>query len=254
MPAVRPQWYDRFLDRQWHIEWDIVEGTPIALIPVLQINAKDVPEFPFPPGKDLLQLLWYPLVSDAPPLRGVPKVFWRNIESIVHPLADMPLSPHADPRFVPYPCVLNFERVIEYPDSDSLTSEQYARLNAWLDSQEIVFEDDRYQEKETIYQFELSVCPGNKLGGYMAWIQDPEWRTCDRCGRPMEHLLTLTDMEVNGGTWQRWLPLEDRKLWDDLREHKAISNAPGWRLGGGGMFYQVCRHCADWPVKVVYQR
>jgi hypothetical protein len=163
----------------------------------------------------------------------------------------MPLLSYADTIYVPHPCTLTFERVTEYPDIEDLSEEQFNRFKVWFETKDI--ECDEYAEDEcasSMYQFELSVCPGNKLGGYVAWIQRIEWQMCDRCGQQMEHLFTLTDMEVDGGTWPRWLPLEDRELWEQYN----LSNAPGWSLGGGNMYYLVCRHCRDWPVKVVYQR
>jgi hypothetical protein len=247
----RPKRYDEFHERLGIPE--IPDGMLIPFAPVLQINAIDVPEFPFPLGKDLLQLLWYPQDTDDPPYQCVPRVLWRNSQTVVHPLAVMPSSPHANPHLIPKPCTLTFERVMEYPDSDEFTSEQLARLDAWIDREKVppLHEDDDI--KETLYQFELSTCPGNKLGGYAAWIQNAQWKTCESCGRQMEHLLTLTDMDVDGGTWQRWLALEDRELWQAGYQHE-LANAPDWWLGGGSMYYFVCRQCADWPVKPVYQR
>jgi hypothetical protein len=247
MPSRRPDWYDN----SKYFTWDIPDATLIAFVPVLQINARDVPDFSFPPGKDLLQLLWYPLNSDE---RRISRVFWRNSHEVTHPLAQMPASPHASERFISTPCILTFERVVEYPDSDELTSEQCARIDAWIDRENILPIDPLDDIKETLYEFELSVCPGNKLGGYVAWIQYAEWKTCDNCGRQMEHLLTLTDMDVDGGTWVRWLAVEDRDLWINGGNQRMLANAPDWGLGGGSMYYLVCRYCADWPVKVVYQR
>jgi site-specific recombinase XerD len=35
------------------------------------------------------------------------------------------------------------------------------------------------------------VAPGIKTGGYPGWIQAPNWRDCDGCGKRMDHLLTI---------------------------------------------------------------
>jgi hypothetical protein len=254
IPSEIPDWYPGFEYGEW--KWDFPDGTPIALVPVLQINAADVPDFSFPPGKDLFQLLWYPLDTEEAPYHCTPRVFWRDSQAITHPLAAMPPSLYASPHYIPKPCTLTFERTIDYPDVLELSEAQIARWDAWIEPQTFVFEDDprQYQSKRTLYQFELSVCPSNKLGGHVNWIQFPEWPACDTCGRQMEHLLSLTDCEVDGGSWPRWLPLEDRELWKDPWKHAEIVNAPDWYLGGGSMYYFVCRHCADWPVKPVYQR
>jgi hypothetical protein len=254
MPSEKPTWYPDSEYGDW--QWNFPDGTPITLVPAIQINAKDVPEFPFPPGKDLLQILWQPLDVDQPPYHCVPRVFWRDSRAIKHPLTSMPPSPYANPGYVPKPCTLTFERVMEYPDVFELDPDLVERVNAWIEPQTVVFEDDPcdYLSKETLFQYELSVCPSNKLGGHVNWIQDPQWPTCDVCGRRMEHLLTLTDMDVDGGSWPRWLPMEDRQLWKDPWKHAEIVNAPDWYLGGGSMYYLVCRHCDDWPVKPVFQR
>jgi hypothetical protein len=39
---------------------------PAALVPVLQLYARDIPELPFPGQTDLLQLLWCPNWHDEP--------------------------------------------------------------------------------------------------------------------------------------------------------------------------------------------
>lgn len=230
----------------------VPNGTPIALVPVLQLNARDVPDFPFPPDKDLMQLLWCPLRSDEPPFFCIPRVFWRNRVSITHPLVLIPPSPHADDYLVPKLCMLTFEHVMEYPDIEDLSEEQFNRFKAWFDTKDI--ECDEYAEDEcasSMYQFELSVCPSNKLGGYVDWIQREEWQFCDCCGQRMEHLLTLTDSEIGA---DRWLPLEDRELCKDISSYRELYNPPDWSLGGGSMYYFVCHNCEDWPVKAVYQR
>ncbi|HEX2907391.1 MAG TPA: DUF1963 domain-containing protein [Phototrophicaceae bacterium] len=196
MPSKRPEWWSGIRG-----EWELLDGTPIPLVPVLQINARDVPDFPFPPGQDLMQLLWYPLDGDEPPYFCIPRVFWRNSTTITKSLTIMPLSPYADTIYVPHPCTLTFERVIEYPHIEDLSEEQFNRFKGWFETKNI--ECDEYAEDEcasSMYQFELSVCPGSKLGGYVAWIQRIEWQTCGSCGQQMEHLLSLTDIELDGGT------------------------------------------------------
>jgi hypothetical protein len=147
MPSRRPDWYDNLKS----FTWDIPDGTPIAFVPVLQINARDVPDFPFPLGKDLFQLLWYPLDIDEPPFHCIPRVFWRNSHAVIHSFAQMPLSLHADPNLIPMPCTLTFEHVIEYPDTDELTSEQHARIDAWIDRENILpfDKDDDIKENFT---------------------------------------------------------------------------------------------------------
>jgi hypothetical protein len=255
MPSKRPKhWVD--FDYEWSFKWDFPDGTEIELTPVLQINQKDAKDFPFPKGTDLFQLFWLPLDIDKRPYFCPPHVVWRSTKNLGEALSDMPFSPHVNPNYVPNPCYLTFESVEEYPDIEDLNDEQQDRLSNWVHSlhPEVKASDsDEFESIDAIYQFELSVCPSSKLGGYVGWIQAPEWPDCD-CGHRMEHLLTLTDCEVDAGTWIRWLPLEDRELYKDRTFYSELVNAPNWSLGGGSMYYFVCRHCENWPVKVVYQR
>jgi hypothetical protein len=252
MPSKRPKWWTNS-DYSWDWKWDFPDGTEVDLTPVLQINQKDVKNFPFPKDKDLFQLFWLALIDDAPPYSCRPHVIWRSTKDVKELLADMPLSPHVNPDLVPNPCYLTLETVKEFPDIEELTNDQVVRLNAWLASLGEINFQNTYQKLETLYQFELSVCPSNKLGGHVDWLQYPEWPTCTN-GHKMEHLLTLNDSEVDSGTWFRWLPLEDRKNWHGAFTNDERVNAPEWQLGGGSMYYFVCRQCENWPVKAVYQR
>jgi len=238
--------------------WDFPDGTPFALLPILQINAKDVPAFSFPSGKDLLQILWVPLHVDESPYHWVIRAFWRNSLSVQSPLTDMPSSPFADPipfpGAVPKPCTLTFENVVEYPSTFELSHDIAQRILAWQETlTDIVFEDASYQGTSSLYDFELSVCPSTKLGGYVHWLQEPQQATCT-CGHTMAHLLTLSDCEVDSGTWPRWLPLEDREGWHGAYSGDDRVDAPDWWLGGGNLYCFVCQFCSDWPVKVIYQR
>jgi hypothetical protein len=94
-------------------------GGPAApLVPVVQLLADDVPELPFPDGTDVLQVLWCPFDHD-PFSAPRPQVRWRRRAGLGACRSSMP-SPDAesDPRLVPSPCVVDPERVVEYPIYD----------------------------------------------------------------------------------------------------------------------------------------
>src|SRR5687768_10898740 len=97
--SQRPPNADLFTLPDWR--WDFPDGTPIAYVPILQINARDVPDFPFPAGNDLMQLLWLPLDLNEPPYFCFPRIFWRNTTLIQNALITMPLSPFANPIYIP---------------------------------------------------------------------------------------------------------------------------------------------------------
>jgi hypothetical protein len=85
---------------------------PVPLVPVLQLYAADVPELPFPPGTNLLQLLWCPY-DHEPNYAPRPELRWRASD-INGPLLARPPRPTGAPgNTMPAPCVLHPERVIE---------------------------------------------------------------------------------------------------------------------------------------------
>jgi hypothetical protein len=90
--------------------------------------------------------------------------------------------------------VVHPERVVEYPGLRSLPGGLAERVRQWD------------QQHDGLYSAALSTASGTKVGGHPCWIQDPEWPQC-RCGRRMQHLLTVSSGDDELG---RWLPLEDR--------------------------------------------
>src|SRR5260221_1117153 len=66
---------------------------PMEYVPVLQINSKDIPEFPFPPGQDLMQMLWLPDTDWESVHLCPPRFYWRDSQTIRSPLSKIPASP-----------------------------------------------------------------------------------------------------------------------------------------------------------------
>ncbi|GAA2394708.1 hypothetical protein [Dactylosporangium salmoneum] len=221
------------------------DGAAVPLVPVLQLLAEDVPDVPFPKGSDVLQVLWCPFDHD-PWSAPVPQLRWRRRSAIGRPLATMP-APHedADPWRVPGACVVDPERVVEYPSMDlpwelgSEIEEPVRRLRA---------------ETGWDYDYDLSVAPRIKVGGYPGWTQSPDWPDC-ACGARMEHLLTVASWEFSRGDERRWIPLEDRAAmagwgFDSSDEHpwRALQNPAGLMLGdAGGIYIFTCVSCPDRP-------
>jgi hypothetical protein len=59
------------------------------------------------------------------------------------------------------------------------------------------------------YQYDLSVAPGWKMGGWGPWsATDPVPMTCRECGTEQLPLLYIDSDEWDGGT-ESWIPLED---------------------------------------------
>ncbi|MFI6170426.1 hypothetical protein ACIBCN_26840 [Nocardia sp. NPDC051052] len=107
---------------------------PIAMLPVAQLYLRDVPGLRPPEGADLLQVLWCPFEHDD----VMPKtaLFWRSAAAVTDPLLDPPEPASvASSDYVPAPCVLDPEQVIEYPSSLEVEDMLRQRLHQWTMAQ-----------------------------------------------------------------------------------------------------------------------
>ena len=240
--------------------WPVCSTHQIPLVSVLQLRANDFPEMPFPLGKDLFQMLWCPREHSESSESGRhwadPAFFWRKREDITRPRIENPAPLDPFYEYVPFPCRLMPERVVEYPSEYDLDNQLVERIYAWQDANLRVNEKG-WREHKYCYEFEFSVCAATKIGGYLNWIQFP-WKPTCSCGRLMEHLLTIESIEGNAN---RWIPIEEQRLfktldisdtdWDtpDNQVRRALCNPTGLMLGDcGNMQLFVCRHCPGWPI------
>ncbi|MFB8396714.1 hypothetical protein [Streptomyces yangpuensis] len=220
---------------------------PVAMVPVAQLYARDVPGLVFPAGTDLLQLLWCPLVHEDDQYAANPSLHWRSAAlTAADVAAGEPPRPHtAEEDYLPRPCTLSPTPAVEYPNWDMPKG-----LGALLEERFEALEEER-----GFCHFDVATTQQSKIGGYPAWTQGPDWPDCAGCGARMEHLLSVTGTEPGGG---RWLPLDDRD------PHQDPAEVPSWRaqadpaalaafghgmaLGDlGGMYFFVCRTCPDTP-------
>lgn len=168
----------------------------VPMLAVAQLYARDVPGFRGPAGTDLLQVLWCPFDHDN---RYYPAIAlkWRRASDVTDPL-DVQPGPTAarSGGYVPEPCVLHPEQVLEYQYGGLLPEDLEQRLDQWED------------ETGFSYQYELSIADGWKVGGWADWsLTDPYPMLCDDCGKDMELLLTIASFEWDGD--KSWRPLED---------------------------------------------
>ena len=147
------------------------------------------------------------------------------------------------PDYLPRHCSVHPERVVEYPDLAELPEPLPAVVGAWEAS-----------TGTPIYQYLLSTAPGTKIGGHVAWIQEPEVPRCD-AGHAMTHLVTIASAEFDGGSWPRWLAVEDADAWAaSYPRREAVQNAPAIMLGDMGSLYVFsCLRCPERPVASVFQ-
>jgi hypothetical protein len=216
---------------------------PVPLVPVLQLYAADVVDLPFPPGTDLLQLLWCPY-DHEPSYAPRPELRWRAADINAPLLAHPPRPTGAPDNYLPAPCVLHPERVVEYPQWD---------LPGQLDEALKERFDRLTEETGWSYWYDLSIAPGIKTGGYPGWTQAPDWPDCGGCGKRMDHLLTIDSAEFDGGSARAWLPEEDRPAFGTIfdlpfEQRHAIQSAPDLMIGDiGGVYVFICPRCPGQP-------
>ncbi|WP_219824631.1 hypothetical protein [Nocardia nova] len=202
---------------------------PVAMLPIAQLYVSDVPGLRAPAGKDLLQVLWCPFEHDDELL---PKtaVVWRSAATVTHILADPPEPAAVQDglgQFVPQPCAIAPEQVTEYPSALELDANLYQQLQRWEAGYLGIEVKDLGVWTESPYQMGLSVVPGWKIGGYVAWARSDPWvAPCPACGTPTEPLLTIASAE-----WQEhsWIPYEDRHA-DGTASPTKINIGDVWDL------------------------
>jgi hypothetical protein len=183
-----------------------------------------------------------------------PRFLWRDSRVVTRPRAANPEPVEAYYEYVPFPCCLMPERVTEYPSVYELPDDLVDRIYEWEGRMH------RACGKHCSYERSLSVAPGTKIGGYIDVIQS-WWAPACRCGRVMEHLLTVATVEWDGLVDERWTPQEEQELFAAIPEGGAGANGSraavihahwiptGLQLGDGGhMHVFVCRHCPERPI------
>jgi hypothetical protein len=193
-------------------------GEPIAMLPVAQLYVRDIPDLHPPEGKDLLQVLWCPFDH---PEEYMPRVelVWRSSSTATDLLTQppQPIVVQSD-DYVPEPCVVHPEQVVEYPALLELDEELRDRIEEWCEHTQVcvekVWDGHKWVEREepdsSYYQSELSVAPGWKVGGWAHWgLRDPWPIICTTCGTRMEPLLNIDSGDLYSNSW---MSIEDRAL------------------------------------------
>ncbi|MFH9138797.1 hypothetical protein [Streptomyces sp. NPDC017524] len=199
---------------------------PIAMLPVAQLYARDVPDLSPPEGKDLLQVLWCPFDH---PIMPRTLLFWRSAAAVTDVLGTPPEPPAVQfDGYLPEPCVLEPEQITEYPDHLELSEELRMQLRQW--SLPEAAEEDL--DPDTYYDCVLSNAPGWKVGGWPAWNStDPRSQPCSECGTRMEVLMTVATFEEGDDAGNSWSP-HPHPGAGPYPGHRGY-NATGVQIGSG---------------------
>ncbi|MFD7032189.1 hypothetical protein ACFWAR_29590 [Streptomyces sp. NPDC059917] len=180
------------------------EGS-IAMLPVAQLYARDVPDLRPPEGADLLQVLWCPF--DHPIMPGT-ALFWRSAATVTDILTTPPEPPAMQfVDYLPEPCLIRPEQVVEYPDHLELSEEIQERLRDWSvwQAADTGVDSAHASYPQGFYDDELAGAPGWKVGGWPRWgATDPTPRSCPACDADMDALLTIATFEGEAGS--TWIP------------------------------------------------
>ncbi|GIH27109.1 hypothetical protein Aph01nite_54190 [Acrocarpospora phusangensis] len=204
---------------------------------VAQLFARDVPDLACPEGTDLLQVLWCPIDHEA----GSPRVFlrWRRSADVVDVLADQPEPPLMESNYyLPEPCLLHPEQVVEYQYADLLPERLRERIEEWEEATEHDYQD-------------LSIAEGWKAGGWASWhLTDPYPMMCE-CGQDMRLLLTVASNEWSAG--YTWRPIEDEPTGTEpsyprTREPTMITIGRGYSL-----WIFICPRSFEHPHQTIMQ-
>ncbi|WP_404815767.1 hypothetical protein [Streptomyces thermolineatus] len=187
--------YDRISARGGVIDmasWQVHSLRPeapaagVAMIPVLQLFARDVPGVEWPEGTDLLQVLWCPNDHDTPPGQG-PYYFGptvalrrRSAGDVRDALAAPPAPRRTDDRYyLPRPCTVAPVETPDLPDRDELPPDLRERVDQW-----------RGGTGRTEYR-DLGCVQGWKLGGWPTWCVTDLVKIDCVCSARMRLFLTI---------------------------------------------------------------
>jgi hypothetical protein len=161
---------------------------PNPMLPLAQLRAADVPDLPRPGGADLLQVLWCPFDHDDDPWGPTLRLVWRREADVVDVLAAAPRGAVGNDSYVPTPCRLHPERVVEYPYPDELPDELRELADGW---------DGDYVDTFMV--------AGWKVGGYADWsVTDVLPTPCPVCAGATELLLVVASDDETDVTVGRW--------------------------------------------------
>lgn len=208
---------------------------PTPMVPIVQLYLREAHGvIAGPEGTDVLQVLWCPFDHD-PHYLPTSRVRWRRSSDVVNRVLVQPEPTLIESEYYfPDPCVVHPEPVTEYPALDllpeGLCERVFEQEEAWADLADV-----------QCYQYDLSVAPGWKIGGWAPWsFCDATPALCPACGAEQQPFLYVGSSEWDGGNGS-WKPLEDRSPSAWPHQHPSAGNQVQVNIGRGyGMQIYTC--------------
>ncbi|GCE02578.1 hypothetical protein EHYA_10355 [Embleya hyalina] len=173
---------------------------PVAMVPVMQLRAVDVPRAFEGRDADLLQVLWCPNDHDREDVAGGNPYGGPRLELRWRRGAEQGLTTAAPPQprrardgYIPQPCTLSPVEAWDFPEHDDLPDDLRDAVMEWCEDQDWDYHDD------------FACLGGWKVGGWPSWhLTDLQPITCSGtdCGRRMRLFLTVNsggDPSLNVG-------------------------------------------------------
>ncbi|MFD6876676.1 MULTISPECIES: hypothetical protein [unclassified Streptomyces] len=206
-----------------------------------------------PDGCDLLQVFRCPFDAHGPSGSEMLLDLRRRRSWEVTDVLTAPPRPQAVgyEGYVPEPCAVHPEQVATYPFAGLLPDDLCARIDAWEEALEE--EAEQSADEDTAapvgYQYDLSIPPGRRVGGFASWhATDPYPMDCPTCATPMRLLLTVDSTEWDGGSGS-WRPLEE----DGLPPHPFATPTEVTVGRSGELNVFVCPDDPDHPHRLSIQ-
>ena len=97
--------------------------------------------------------------------------------------------------------------------------------------------------------------PGWKVGGYAAWnVTDLLPTPCPSCAGPTTLLLVIASAEYDGGTRERWRPIEELDIDWSHPDRSTFQEPTGVTVGRwASLRVFVCLHCTGVPFRLDLQ-
>jgi hypothetical protein len=239
-PIVDPDepWPQCMAEHWGRIELKDVDRSGVAepMVVGLQLWRSDVPELPFRADEDVCQVLWCPLRHRLD-LDFGPRVVVRWLSTVRHDgryrpgLVPKPSAEAQGLYYLPVMCVINPERIRDFPHFEDVPNALVAEAVAWANERGFDF-----------YEWNFWPAPGTKVYGAASTAQSMPQFMCAQQHR-MDLLFSVASLEYDQENYEFWQPIEER---DRSVKRCAPTNLVFGDLTNLCVF--ICSQCDERPI------